>query len=309
MMEGRTRPCRLHQGQGARVCEGVFWVSVMSGTLYVVATPIGNLSDIGGRALEVLGGVDLIAAEDTRHSGRLLQHYHISTPCVPYHDHNEARVVDRLIGTLREGRSIALISDAGTPGISDPGYRLTRAAHEAGIPVVPVAGPSAFVAALSASGLATDRFCFEGFLPAREAARRRRLEALADEDRTLVFYVPPRQVVDVLDDLGRAFGDQRRACIARELSKRFETIRTATLGELRAWVGGDPDQRRGEFVVCVEGRPEPDEAADDVERLLAALLTELPVSRAVAVARRLTGLGRNRLYSMAMRLDEGRGRE
>ncbi len=282
-------------------------MSVMSGVLYVVATPIGNLADISDRAIAILGKVDLIAAEDTRHSRRLLQHYHISGPCVAYHDHNEAQTVDRLIATLGEGRSIALISDAGTPSISDPGYRLTRAAHEAGITVVPVAGPCALVAALSASGLATDRFCFEGFLDARASARRRRLEALVEEPRTMVFYASPHRILEALADLRAAFGDDRRACIARELSKRFETIRTAPLGELHAWMLADADQQRGEFVLCVEGRAEAVEATAEVERLLGILLEELPVSQAVGLARRITGIRRNRLYAIAMRLAAGQG--
>ncbi len=280
-------------------------MSVMSGVLYVVATPIGNLADISDRAIAILGKVDLIAAEDTRHSRRLLQHYHISRPCVAYHDHNEAQTVDRLVATLVEGRSIALISDAGTPAISDPGYRLTRAAHEAGIPVVPVAGPCALVAALSASGLATDRFCFEGFLDTRASARRKRLEALAEEPRTMVFYVSPHRILEVMSDLEQVFGGQRRACVARELSKRFETLRTATLDALHAWVLGDSDQQRGEFVVCVEGRSEPEEATAEAERLLGILLEELPASRAVGLARRITGIRRNRLYAIAMRLVDG----
>lgn len=275
----------------------------MTGVLYVVATPIGNLADMSSRAIEVLGKVDLIAAEDTRHSARLLQHYHISTTCVSYHDHNECRVVERLVGTLEAGQTIALISDAGTPLISDPGYRLTRAAHEHGIPVIPIAGPCALVAALSSAGLPTDRFCFEGFLPPRGNARRTRLRQLAEEQRTLVLYVSPHHIVECLNELCEELGEQRRACLAREISKRFETIRTAPLAGLRDWVANDPNQQRGEFVICIEGRSEAVSASDrEAERVLRILLDEVSRKQAIALAGRITGRRRNELYPIAMRL-------
>ncbi|HHO68310.1 MAG TPA: 16S rRNA (cytidine(1402)-2'-O)-methyltransferase, partial [Gammaproteobacteria bacterium] len=198
-----------------------------AGTLFVVATPIGNLGDMTPRGVEVLQQADLIAAEDTRHSRRLAEHFGIATPMLALHEHNERSVAARLVERLRQGESIALISDAGTPLISDPGYQLVRAAREAGVPVVPVPGASALVAALSVAGLPTDRFVFEGFLPPRQAARRKRLEALKDEPRTLVFYESSHRIVDSLNDLKDVFGPGRQALLARELTKAFETTLSA----------------------------------------------------------------------------------
>jgi len=283
-------------------------VSIVAGVLYIVATPIGNLNDISPRALEVLSTVDLIAAEDTRHSARLLRHYRIQTPCRAYHDYNEQSASRALLEQLEQGRSIALISDAGTPLISDPGYRLIKEAQSTGIRVMPIPGPCALIAALSASGLPTDRFVFEGFLPAKAQARRRRLTALSDVSCTLVFYESSHRILEALADLVGAFGSTRRVCLARETTKQFETIRTAPVQEILDWVVADSDQSRGEFVRCVEGATEQSEPdAREARRVLDHLSDELPGSQAVKLAARITGLSKNRLY--AMLLEDGGGRE
>jgi 16S rRNA (cytidine1402-2'-O)-methyltransferase len=276
----------------------------LAGTLYVIATPIGNLEDISERATRLLNQVDLIAAEDTRHSDKLLRHLGVRKPMVSVHEHNEEQQLSSLIDTLRHGRSIALISDAGTPLVSDPGYRLVRAAHQAGVTVSPVPGPSSLVAALSAAGLPTDRFAFEGFLPAKDSARLRALQGLATEPRTLVFFESPHRVLRTVADMVEAFGAERDGAIARELTKTFETIRAAPLGVLLDWLQADPDQQRGEFVLMVAGhRAAPaDEDAAEAERVLRILLAELPVKQAAALAAELTGMARNRLYELALRL-------
>lgn len=278
-------------------------MSIQPGTLFIVATPIGNLGDMSPRAVEVLGAVHRVAAEDTRHSRPLLAHFGIATPMLAYHEHNEAEQSVRLLELLQAGHDIALISDAGTPLINDPGFRLVRAAREAGIAVVPVPGPSALVAALSVAGLPVDRFVFEGFLPAKQAARRRRLAELVGEPRTLVFYESTHRIVDSIADLAEVFGGVREAAIARELTKRFETVRAGSLGELQQWLGGDPDQRRGEFVILVRGAPQTAGSESlDVDRLLRELLAELGVKRAAAVAGRVTGLPKKQLYQRALAL-------
>ena len=277
-----------------------------SGTLYIVATPIGNLDDFSPRAVRVLQAVDAILAEDTRHSAPLLRHFHIHTPVRAFHEHNERARYRQVCDELESGRDLALISDAGTPLISDPGYRLVREAHRRGIPVVPVPGPSAVMAALSSAGLPTDRFAFEGFLPARGAARRARLEALADEPRTLVFLEAPHRLQATLHDLRDCFGPQREACLARELSKRHETIRLMPLADLVRWVDEDPDQRRGEAVLVVAGAEEEATAPQvDLDRLLQALLGRLPLKEAVAAAVEVTGLRRNEVYQRALALQKG----
>ena len=219
--------------------------SANSGILYIVATPIGNLADLSSRAVEVLGSVDRIAAEDTRHSGRLMQYCSIQTPMVALHEHNERKLAPRLVEDMLKGRSIALISDAGTPLISDPGFNLVRLAREAGVQVVPVPGPSALICALSVSGLPTDRFVFEGFLPAKRSARRSRLEQLCGETRSLVFFESSHRIVDCLQDCEAVFGAQRQAVVARELTKQFETIHGDTLEKLAQWVNDDPNQQKG----------------------------------------------------------------
>ena len=221
--------------------------SVEAGVLYVVATPIGNLADISQRALAVLAGVDLIAAEDTRHSGRLLQQYQITSKTLALHDHNERDRAPDVVARLAQGKSVALISDAGTPLVSDPGFHLVRLAREQGFKVVPVPGASAMIAALSAAGLPSDRFVFEGFLPAKTAARKKRLEAMAAETRTLIFYEAPHRLLDTLTDMAAVFGADRQVVLARELTKTFETIKGDAVGALRQWVSSDPNQEKGEM--------------------------------------------------------------
>ncbi len=273
------------------------------GTLYVVATPIGNLEDISARALRVLREVALIAAEDTRHSARLLQHFGINTPLAACHEHNEREQGSRLVQRLLAGDDLALISDAGTPLISDPGYHLVRNARAAGVRVVPVPGACALNAALSASGLASDRFVFEGFLPARATARRQRLQALLEEPRTLILYEAPHRLLESLADLRELFGAARPAVLARELSKTFETITGAPLGELHDWVAADSNQQRGECVLLVEGwqAPEGEEALSaEALRVLDLLLAELPLKRAAALAAEITGVRKNLLYQQAL---------
>lgn len=278
-----------------------------SGTLYVVATPIGNLDDISARMLKTLQNVALIAAEDTRHSARLMQHFGINTPLIACHDHNERDQGLRLVERLLAGESIALISDAGTPLISDPGFHLVRAARAAGVPVVPVPGPCALVAALSAAGLPSDRFVFEGFLPARSSGRRQQLEALREEPRTLIFYEAPHRLLESLCDMQTVFGDERVVVLARELTKTFETIKGAPLVELCAWVEADSNQQRGECVLLVEGwrAPEGEESLSaEVLRILQLLLAELPLKRAAALAAEITGVRKNLLYQEALRLQK-----
>ncbi|WPP45420.1 16S rRNA (cytidine(1402)-2'-O)-methyltransferase [Pseudomonas sp. AN-1] len=273
------------------------------GTLYVVATPIGNLEDISARALRVLREVALIAAEDTRHSARLLQHFGINTPLAACHEHNEREQGSRLVQRLLAGDDLALISDAGTPLISDPGYHLVRNARAAGVRVVPVPGACALIAALSASGLASDRFVFEGFLPARATARRQRLQVLLEEPRTLILYEAPHRLLECLADLSELFGVERPAVLARELSKTFETIKGAPLGELHDWVAADSNQQRGECVLLVEGwqAPEGEEALSaEALRVLDLLLAELPLKRAAALAAEITGVRKNLLYQQAL---------
>jgi 16S rRNA (cytidine1402-2'-O)-methyltransferase len=280
-------------------------VSISPGVLYVMATPIGHLQDITYRAVEVLGGVDLIAAEDTRHSRALLSHYTVAKPLLSLHEHNEAEQSPRIIARLQAGAAVALICDAGTPLISDPGYRLVSAAHRARIRVSPIPGPSAVIAALSVAGLPTDRFVFEGFLPAREAARARRLEVLAREPRTMVFYEASHRVAGCMRAMRDCFGGERRALIARELTKAFETLHGDSLEGLCEWLQRDTNHRRGEFVVVVCGRPAEDARAGD-ERTLAVLqvlLAELPLRQAVDLAARITGEARNRVYRLALSMN------
>ena len=283
--------------------------SPQPGSLYVVATPIGNLGDLSPRAVEVLRGVDRIAAEDTRHSRKLLQHFAIQTPLVAVHEHNEREIAPRLVEQLRAGASLALISDAGTPLISDPGFNLVRLAREAGVRVIPVPGPSALVCALSASGLATDRFVFEGFLPTKRMARRARLAELHHDSRTLILYESSHRIVECLQDLAEVFGGGRHAVLARELTKQFETIRDASLEELAQWVATDRNQQKGEIVLLVAGCPQPEkyQVSAEAEQLLAILLDELPVKLAAKLAARITGLNKRDLYDRALQLKAPRG--
>lgn len=282
-------------------------MTTLAGTLFVVATPIGNLQDMSPRALQVLKDVKLIAAEDTRHSARLMQHFGIGTPMTACHDHNERDKGERLVERLLAGDDIALISDAGTPLISDPGYHLVRQAREAGVKVSPVPGACALIAALSGAGMPSDRFAFEGFLPAKAHGRRQRLQALAAEDRTWMVYEAPHRLLECLQDMQQELGGERRVLLARELTKTFETLHSAPLAELVAWVASDSDQQRGECVLVVEGAPAPegDAVGDDALRVLNLLLAELPLKRAAKLASEITGVRKNLLYQIA--LERGNG--
>lgn len=267
------------------------------GRLHVVATPIGNLADLSPRGQETLRGVDAICAEDTRRSGQLLAHFGIDRPLVALHEHNEDALAARIVHRLQAGESLALISDAGTPLVSDPGYRLVRAARAAGVAVSPVPGPCAAIAALSVAGLPSDRFVFEGFLPAKAGARRERLAALRAEARTLVFYESSHRIAESLQDLRAAFGDSRSAVLARELTKLFETVLDGTLASLCERVALDADQRRGEFVLVVQGAPDDEDARlAEGRRVYAVLGEHLPPSLAARLAAEITGAPRKRLY-------------
>lgn len=272
-------------------------------TLYVVATPIGNLSDITLRALETLRTVDVIAAEDTRVTVRLLDRHGISGKLLAVHEHNERRAAERLVGLLAGGKAVALVTDAGTPGVADPGAQVVAAVREAGYTVVPLPGPNAAVAALSASGFAADRFLFCGFLPARAAERRRTLAELATQTATLVFYEAPHRIVDSVTDICSALGGERDIVFARELTKIHETVHRCRLDAAVAWLQADENRRRGEFVLVVAGAPKARQDGEaDVEHVLKILLGELPLKQAVALAVRLTGGNRSALYQRALGL-------
>lgn len=274
------------------------------GTLYIVATPIGNLEDITNRALRILREVDLIAAEDTRHTTKLLQHFAINTSLKPCHDHNEREQQNYFVQLLLVGKNIALVSDAGTPLISDPGFHLVREAQQQGIKVVPIPGACAVIAALSAAGLPSDRFSFEGFLPAKSTARKNTLETLKEEPRTLIFYEAPHRLLESLQDLVATFGENRQAVLARELTKTFETIKNSTLAELTEWVKVDSNQQRGECVLLVEGWRTPEQAdiSQETVRVLKVLVAELPVKQAAALAAEITGERKNKLYQYALEI-------
>lgn len=276
------------------------------GTLYVVATPIGNLGDMVPRAVETLQTVALIAAEDTRHSSRLLSHFDIKTPCVAYHDHSDEQRTEQLITRMHAGDSIALISDAGTPLVSDPGYRLVRSARQAGIQVVPIPGACAMIAALSAAGLPSDRFAFEGFLPAKQVARCTQLQNLAADPRTLIFYEAPHRILETLQDMAQVFGPEREVVMARELTKTFETIKGDKVADLAAWVAADTNQQRGEIVLLVHGAPKPENEAMTPAQMhtMKVLLEELPVKQAASIGAKLTGLKKNFLYDWALQQGE-----
>jgi 16S rRNA (cytidine1402-2'-O)-methyltransferase len=271
------------------------------GRLYVVATPLGNLADLSPRACAQLAAVAVIAAEDTRHSRPLLSHYGIRTPLLALHEHNEAAQTTRLIERLQQGEDVALITDAGTPAISDPGQRLVAAAHAAGVSVVPLPGPCAAVAALSASGLPSARFAFEGFLPARAAARQAALAGLVEEPRRLVFYEAPHRLLALLDDVATAFGD-RPAALAKELTKIHEAVINGNAMSLKAWLLAEPGRERGEFVLIVQGAPQQAPATDDIDALLARLLAVLPLKQAVTAAVAVSDAPRNRVYRRALAL-------
>ncbi|MGB5741461.1 MAG: 16S rRNA (cytidine(1402)-2'-O)-methyltransferase [Sedimenticolaceae bacterium] len=281
-------------------------VSNATGCLFIVATPIGNREDISLRALETLRRVDRVAAEDTRHSRRLLVHLGIDKPIMSLHEYNESRAAQRILDYLREGESIALISDAGTPLISDPGFPLVRACLAQGVNVIPVPGACALIAALSVSGQPTDRFRFEGFLPRKQLARRSYLRRMATETATLVFYESSHRILESLCDLRDVFGPDRAATLARELTKIHETVKPGTLGELVAWVEADDKQRRGEFVLIVGGMPAGAVGAMDSDKLLTVLLEELPIKQAATLAARVTGEKRNIIYRRALALQRER---
>jgi 16S rRNA (cytidine1402-2'-O)-methyltransferase len=271
-----------------------------AGTLYVVATPIGNMGDLSPRAREVLGSVALVAAEDTRHAGQLLTRVGISARLLSLHEHNEAQRVDEILGRLRSGDSVALVTDAGTPLVSDPGYRLLAALRAAGLPASPVPGPCAAIAALSVAGLPTDRFFFEGFLPARSAARLARLRELAGRSETLVFYEAANRMAETLADALAVFGPGRAAAVARELTKLHETVHRGSLDEVRAAVLADPGGERGECTWVLAGRgamPAPDDA--ELARVVGILAAELPASQAAGLAARITGASRKAAYRLA----------
>lgn len=270
------------------------------GKLFIVATPIGNLGDITFRAVETLESVDLIAAEDTRHSQKLLQQYSIRTPLVPYHEHNETQQAKVIIENLRRGQNVALISDAGTPTINDPGYRLVCSALEQQVAVVPIPGCCAAIAALSAAGLPTDRFVFEGFLPNKGAARRKKLEQLKQEPRTLVFYESSHRISAALTDCVEILGAARNMVLAREITKQYETIKKGSLGQILAWVEGDPNQQKGEFVLLLEGQQEAITRGEDVLVVLRPLMASLPLKQAAALASEITGAPRNAVYQLAL---------
>ncbi len=268
----------------------------MSGTLYVVATPIGNLDDLSLRARQTLADVDIIAAEDTRHTGRLLMHIGVKKPLFALHDHNESDAAETLVARLEEGASVALVSDAGTPLVSDPGYRLVRRAHENRITVSPVPGPSAVTAALSAAGLPTDRFCFEGFLPAKRKARCEALKALLAEPRTMVFYESVHRITEALKDMAAILGDGRAAFVGRELTKLHEQCVSGSLAEIAEAAGDGRIPGKGEFVVAVAGSDEAPGSAIDAGLLLDELAAVLPPKQAAAITAKVTGGRRNELY-------------
>ncbi|MBZ0142061.1 MAG: 16S rRNA (cytidine(1402)-2'-O)-methyltransferase [Rhodocyclaceae bacterium] len=278
-----------HQGSGLRTA-----------ALYVVATPLGNLGDISARALEVLRGAAAIACEDTRHTRRLLDHFGIRTETFSLHEHNEAAASERLLRLLREGRAVALVSDAGTPAVSDPGARAVAAVRAAGFDAIPVPGPNAAVAALSASGLADPHFLFYGFLPTKEAARRKALAELKPLPCALVFYEAPHRIEEAVADLAAVLEPGRTLVVARELTKLFESIVSLPLAEAPAWLAADADRRRGEFVLVVSAPPPAEGVSTEAARVLELLLAELPLKQAVKLAAEISGASKNALYDLAL---------
>lgn len=273
------------------------------GKLHVVATPIGNLSDITHRALETLASVKLIAAEDTRHSRTLLQHYGINTAMISLHEHNEASRIDQIIGHLQAGDSVALISDAGTPLISDPGSRLVLAVHEAGMKPVPVPGPSAISAMLSVAGQSVQRFCFEGFLSSKPTARRKQLQSLVSEIRSLVFYESSHRITDSLQDMKNIFGSSRHCTVGRELTKRYESLYRGTMDDVLLEMEQDENSARGEFVVVIKGSEESvDNSVEQGRSIMDVLLTELPASQAASLAAKISGARKKQLYDYGLQV-------
>lgn len=274
-----------------------------AGTLYVVATPIGNLADLTERAKLVLSSVDIIACEDTRHTSKLLQHLGLRKPLLSVHEHNERERIEQVSQKLQEGVSMALVSDAGTPLISDPGYPLVQGLREKGFTVTPIPGVSAIITALSAAGLPTDRFTFEGFLPHKSGAKREKLEAQRQEPRTLVYYESKHRILETLAMMAEVFGNERPACVARELTKTFETFYHGTLPSILAQLEADEDQQKGEFVVMIGGNPEPSSGSEvDTDKLFRLLLAELPPKKAAAIIAELTGDNKKDLYQRALEI-------
>ncbi len=272
----------------------------------MVATPIGNRDDISARAVSVLQSVDLIAAEDTRHSARLMSHFQIATPLVAYHDHGNETQGERIFAALDAGQDVALISDAGTPLVSDPGFRLVRSARERAYKVTPLPGACAAITALSAAGLPSDRFCFEGFLPAKQSQRRKALDLLVKETRTMIFYEAPHRIIAAVEDLLEIFGAEREATLARELTKTYETVLNGNLSELLAQIKNDINQQKGEMVVVVRGFDGEVQSAkeQEEERVLKLLLLDLPIKQAASLAAKICGGQRNNLYKKALDLKQ-----
>lgn len=271
-------------------------------TCYVVATPIGNIEDWSPRAIETLKTVDLIFAEDTRHSAKLMQLFSISTPMRSLHDHNETDRIDEILNLLNEDKSIAIISDAGTPLISDPGFKVVRALREHEQKVIPIPGVSALITALSVSGIATDRFSFEGFLPAKSSGRKSKMDALRKDPRTLIFYESSHRIIEMLKDAISVFGEERYAFIGREMTKRYESYISNTLEELLTYYQTHNDEQRGEYVVVIEGSNAETEQSEgvDLNELLEILLAELPLKQAVNIAMKITKLSKNHIYQTAL---------
>lgn len=268
--------------------------------LYVVATPIGNLEDFSPRAIKTLQNADQIAAEDTRHSQKLLRHFGILTPLISLHDHNESHSSKILLAYLKKNHSIALISDAGTPLINDPGYSLVKLAQQHGIPVIPIPGPCALITALCASGLACDRFIFEGFLPGKSTARQKKLLEFLYETRTMIFYEAPHRILALIDDMLNVFGPKRYVVLARELTKTFETLHGDNLEQIKIWLNSDKNQQKGEFVVLVEGAEYLNPYEIDTQRILEILLDEVSIKQATSIAAKITREKKNKLYALAL---------
>jgi 16S rRNA (cytidine1402-2'-O)-methyltransferase len=276
----------------------------MIGELYLVATPIGDMTDITSRALGVLNTVDIVAVEDKRRSSRLFSHFGIKTPMISYHDHSEEKQVKKIIDELLCGKSVALISDAGTPLISDPGYKLVNAAKDKSIKVSPIPGPCALIAAISASGLPSDRFIFEGFLPPKSIARIKKIQNISADFRTIIFYEAPHRILDAVIDMIKVIGPSRKIVLARELTKTYETFISGTLGSVLEIIAKDLDQQKGEIVIVLSGADSLEKKAEnqDSKRILSVLLEELPLKQAVSLGSKITGIQKNIFYKLALDL-------
>ena len=277
--------------------------SIKKGVLYVVATPIGNLQDLSPRAQSILREVELIVAEDTRHSCHLLNHFGITTPLQSLHEHNERQQSPILLQRLYDGNNIAMISDAGTPLISDPGYHLIKSAHAAHLTVVPIPGASALISALSVAGFRADCFVFEGFLPSKSMARQRHLENLVRESRTLVFYETPHRICNCINDMIQLFGEKREAVLVKELTKVYETVHRDQLSGIKSWLNTRAERQKGEFVIVVQGAPKPDKnaIAPETERIFRLLHQQLPLKQAAKLTSEITGVSKNSLYAFGLK--------